>query len=152
METRKISPSTSNTNSCPKGKFCPALALGIRDPTGNRLYTGQYLVASKQIYPFDFTLGFGDGRFGKQPLIVNSTDAFGAEIFNHPRNGRRTAALLGHPVLPVGEVFPDDGVQPHQIQPADARPCAAEIFYAARPPAVQFRLSLEAARVDARST
>ena len=69
----------------PEGKLFPAIALGIRDPTGNRLYTGQYIVASKQIYPFDFTLGFGDGRFGKQPLIVNSTNGFGAEIFNHPK-------------------------------------------------------------------
>jgi hypothetical protein len=69
----------------PEGMYLPALSLGIRDPTGNRLYTGQYLVASKQIYPFDFTLGFGDGRFGKKPLIVPSTEFFGAEIFNHPR-------------------------------------------------------------------
>jgi hypothetical protein len=71
--------------------YLPALALGIRDPTGNRLYTGQYLVASKQIYPFDFTLGFGDGRFGKKPLIVPSTDFFGAEIFNHPREWAKEA-------------------------------------------------------------
>ncbi len=71
--------------------YVPALALGIRDPTGNRLYTGQYLVASKQIYPFDFTLGFGNGRFGKSPLITSGTDTFGAEILNHPREWARDA-------------------------------------------------------------
>jgi hypothetical protein len=52
----------------PEGKYLPALAVGVMDPYGDRLYPGQYLVASKQIYPFDFTLGFGNGRFGKKPL------------------------------------------------------------------------------------
>lgn len=52
----------------PEGKYMPAIALGIRDPHGTRLYSSQYLVVSKQIYPFDFTLGVGNGRFGKQPL------------------------------------------------------------------------------------
>ena len=74
-----------------EGMYVPALALGIRDPTGNRLYTGQYLVASKQIYPFDFTLGLGNGRFGKSPLITSGTDTFGAEILNHPREWARDA-------------------------------------------------------------
>jgi hypothetical protein len=49
-------------------KWLPAIALGIMDPHGTRLYPSQYLVASKQIYPFDFTVGFGNGRFGKRPL------------------------------------------------------------------------------------
>jgi hypothetical protein len=74
-----------------EGMYSPALALGIMDPTGNRLYTGQYLVASKQIYPFDFTLGFGNGRFGKIPLITSSTDTFGAEILTSPHEWARDA-------------------------------------------------------------
>lgn len=52
----------------PEGKYMPAVALGIRDPHGTRLYSSQYITASKQIYPFDFTLGLGNGRFGKSPL------------------------------------------------------------------------------------
>ncbi|MBW6484677.1 MAG: YjbH domain-containing protein [Syntrophobacterales bacterium] len=51
-----------------EGKYSPALAVGIMDPHGTRLYASQYIVASKQLYPFDFTLGFGNGRFGKRPL------------------------------------------------------------------------------------
>ncbi|MBI5049931.1 MAG: YjbH domain-containing protein [Nitrospirae bacterium] len=51
-----------------EGKYMPAIALGIMDPHGSRLYSSQYIVANKQIYPFDFTLGFGNGRFGKRPL------------------------------------------------------------------------------------
>ena len=52
----------------PEGKYFPAMAVGISDPHGTRLYSSQYLVASKQIYPFDFTLGLGNGRFGIRPL------------------------------------------------------------------------------------
>jgi len=55
----------------PEGKYTPALALGIMDPQGTRLYSSQYIVASKQIYPFDFTIGFGNGRLGKNPDIRN---------------------------------------------------------------------------------
>jgi hypothetical protein len=53
-------------------KYLPAIAIGIMDPHGTRLHASQYIVASKQIYPFDFTLGFGNGRFGNKPLISNT--------------------------------------------------------------------------------
>ncbi len=52
----------------PEGKYMPALAVGFMDPHGTRIYPSQYIVASKQIYPLDFTLGFGNGRFGEEPL------------------------------------------------------------------------------------
>ncbi len=52
----------------PEGKYMPAFAVGFMDPHGTRVYPSQYVVVSKQIYPFDFTLGFGNGRFGKEPL------------------------------------------------------------------------------------
>ncbi len=58
----------------PESKYGPALALGIVGPQGTRLYPSQYLVASKQIYPFDFTIGFGNGRFGKKPLAPSNED------------------------------------------------------------------------------
>ncbi len=74
-----------------EGKYTPAFSIGIMDPTGNRLYTGQYLVASKQVYPFDFTLGFGNGRFGKRPLVTSPTDKFGAEIVTSPHEWARDA-------------------------------------------------------------
>ncbi len=58
-----------------EGKYLPALAIGIMDPHGTRVYPSQYIVASKQIYPFDFTIGFGNGRFGKKPLISSTENA-----------------------------------------------------------------------------
>jgi hypothetical protein len=62
-----------------EGKYWPAIALGIMDPHGTRLYSGQYLVASKQIFPFDLTIGLGNGRLGKEPLPQKE---FGVEIFS----------------------------------------------------------------------
>ncbi len=51
-----------------EGKYMPAFAVGFMDPHGTRVYPSQYMVVSKQIYPFDFTIGFGNGIFGKRPL------------------------------------------------------------------------------------
>ncbi len=68
-----------------ESKWLPAFAIGINDPIGNRLYASQYLVASKEIYPFDFTVGFGNGRYGTTPLPPDDK-GFGAEIFTHPRS------------------------------------------------------------------
>jgi len=64
-----------------EGKYFPAVAMGIMDPQGTRLYSSQYIVISKQIYPFDFSLGFGNGRFGKKPLPP-SDNGFKSEIFS----------------------------------------------------------------------
>lgn len=66
-----------------EGKFLPAVALGIMDPSGTRLLASQYIVMSKQIYPFDFTLGMGNGRFGEEPLL-SSGDGVEIEMFKDP--------------------------------------------------------------------
>lgn len=63
-----------------EGKYMPAVALGIMDPHGTRIYSSQYIAFSKQIYPFDFTLGFGNGRFGKKPLPSLSEEAGGGTV------------------------------------------------------------------------
>ena len=75
-----------------EGEYWPALALGIMDPNGTRLYSSQYLVASKQIFPFDFTIGVGNGRFGRQPLPQKE---FGAEIFQNQRQWLADAQVFG---------------------------------------------------------
>lgn len=68
----------------PEGKYVPALAVGIMDPSGTRLLASQYIVASKQLYPFDFTLGLGNGRFGDQPLLP-SGKGVEIELFSDPK-------------------------------------------------------------------
>ena len=68
----------------PEGKYVPALAVGIMDPSGTRLLASQYIVASKQIFPFDFTLGLGNGRFGDRPLLP-SGKGVEMELFSDPK-------------------------------------------------------------------
>ncbi|OPY68334.1 MAG: hypothetical protein A4E57_01822 [Syntrophorhabdaceae bacterium PtaU1.Bin034] len=78
----------------PEGKYSPALSVGIMDPHGTRLYTGQYVVASKQIYPFDFTIGMGNGRFGKTPLGTRGNDVFNAEIFSDTKQWLKDSQIF----------------------------------------------------------
>jgi hypothetical protein len=68
-----------------EGKYFPALSLVISDPTGTRIYASQSIVVSKQVYPFDFTLGMGNGRLGKQQLPA-SGEGFNVELFSNPRS------------------------------------------------------------------
>ncbi len=77
-----------------EGKWGPAIALAIMDPQGTRLYPSQSIIASKQLYPFDFTIGFGNGRFGKQPL-PSSGETFKAEIFSDPKSWLRDGQFFG---------------------------------------------------------
>ncbi len=78
-----------------EGMYAPAIAIAINDFQGNRLYASQSIVMSKQIYPFDFTIGMGNGRFGKTPLPTADDTSFQAEIFSNPRNWFRDAQLFG---------------------------------------------------------
>jgi hypothetical protein len=77
----------------PEGKYNPALAIGIMDPYGTRLYPSQYIVASKQIYPFDFTLGLGNGRFGKRPLTSRG-EGLQIEMVSDPKSWLRDSQFF----------------------------------------------------------
>jgi len=46
----------------PESKRFPALAIGLNDIIGTKLFEAQYLALSRQIFPFDFTIGIGCGR------------------------------------------------------------------------------------------
>jgi hypothetical protein len=76
----------------PEGKYWPAIAVGIMDPHGTRVYGGQYLVASKQIYPFDFTIGVGNGRFGREQLPDGE---FRVELIQDPKQFWSDAQIFG---------------------------------------------------------
>lgn len=77
-----------------ESKYFPALTLGIQDPHGTRLAASQYIVASKQIYPFDFTLGFGNGRYGRRPLPP-SDESFKLEIIQDNGSWRADGQFFG---------------------------------------------------------
>ncbi|MGC8502946.1 MAG: YjbH domain-containing protein [Desulfurella sp.] len=69
-----------------EGKYTPAVAIGLLDPYGqSRRYSSQYIVLSKQIYPFDFTVGLGNGRLGKIPLPPTGGHFSSMQMFTHPR-------------------------------------------------------------------
>jgi Exopolysaccharide biosynthesis protein YbjH len=77
-----------------EAKYFPAVSVIISDPTGTRLYASQSIVASKQVYPFDFTLGMGNGRFGKRPL-PEQREGFKIELCSNPRSWWRDAGFFG---------------------------------------------------------
>jgi hypothetical protein len=77
-----------------EGKYVPAFAIAISDPHGNRLYGSQSIVAGKQIFPFDFSLGMGNGRFGRKPL-PHQGEGFKVEMFSNPGAWWRDAQPFG---------------------------------------------------------
>jgi len=77
-----------------EGKYLPALAIGIMDPHGTRLYSSQYVTASKQIYPFDFTIGFGNGRYGDSQL-PSSDEGVKLEMFSDTRDWLKESRFFG---------------------------------------------------------
>jgi len=75
-------------------KHLPALSVVVSDPHGTRVYASQAIVASKQIFPFDVSLGFGNGRLGKQPLPAQE-EGFKFEMFTDPAKWAREALPFG---------------------------------------------------------
>lgn len=51
--------------------WLPTVSLGFRDLMGTGLFDSEYLVGSKRIGPFDFTLGMGWGNIGESGNITN---------------------------------------------------------------------------------
>jgi hypothetical protein len=49
----------------------PAIAIGVNDLIGTGVYSGEYVVASKRIGPFDASIGLGWGRFGSYKPFRN---------------------------------------------------------------------------------
>ena len=58
--------------------YVPQLAVGVRDLLGTGLFAGEYIVASKRYYEFDFSAGMGWGQLGTRNNITNPfVTAFG---------------------------------------------------------------------------
>ena len=60
----------------PESKELPAVAIGIHDFHGTRLFGAEYLAISRQFYPVDFTLGIGSKRL-KGPVDLPVLDRYG---------------------------------------------------------------------------
>ncbi len=60
----------------PESKGLPAIAIGMHDFHGTRLFAAEYLAISRQYYPLDFTLGIGSKRL-KGPIELPVLDRYG---------------------------------------------------------------------------
>lgn len=61
----------------PESKHVPAIAIGLNDFQGTRLFEAQYLVISRQLYPLDITLGVGRKRLKGQLSIGDEIGFWG---------------------------------------------------------------------------
>jgi len=52
-------------------RWLPQVAVGLQDGLGTGLFSGEFLVASKRYYDFDFSLGVGWGLLGAAGEITN---------------------------------------------------------------------------------
>jgi hypothetical protein len=60
----------------PESEELPAIAVGLNDFHGTRLFASEYLVISRQYYPIDLTLGIGSKRL-KSPINPPYLDKYG---------------------------------------------------------------------------
>ena len=67
-------------------RYLPRVAFGFRDFGGTGLFGGEYVVANKRWYGFDFSLGLGWGYLGTRGDIQNPLAVFGNRFKN--RDGR----------------------------------------------------------------
>ncbi|MFC1868263.1 YjbH domain-containing protein [Thermodesulfobacteriota bacterium] len=60
----------------PESKKFPAIAIGLQDIFGTRLFPAEYIAVSRQLFPLDFTLGIGRNRL-RGPLKLPILDQLG---------------------------------------------------------------------------
>jgi Exopolysaccharide biosynthesis protein YbjH len=80
-----------------EGEIMPQFALGLQDAVGTGLFSGEYLVASKRYYDFDFTLGVGWGYLGSRGSLPNPYRILGHRFSNRDANvGEGGKPLFGN--------------------------------------------------------
>ena len=122
-----------------EGKYLPALAIVVSDPTGTRLYASQAIVASKQTLPLRLLV-----RLRQRPPRQTAPPPAGGRVqgrtVQQPRAvGPRGPPLRGRPVRPYRLAVLDGRIQPDPVRTANAGPRATEIFHERRPLPPQLR-------------
>lgn len=64
-------------------KYTPSVLFGIDDMWGTALYTSKYIVMSKNIDYFDFTIGYAKGRLGGEDLNKYSSNTNNSGSFDN---------------------------------------------------------------------
>ncbi len=70
-----------------EGKFVPQIALGAQDIIGTGVYSGEYLVGSKEVGPFDVSIGLGWGRLASNGTFGNPFGLLGSSYKSRTGNG-----------------------------------------------------------------
>ncbi|MBN1626295.1 MAG: YjbH domain-containing protein, partial [Deltaproteobacteria bacterium] len=60
-----------------ESRSLPAIAVGVNDFHGTRCFPSEYLVFSRQYYPFDFTVGIGTKRMKGVATLLDKAGLFG---------------------------------------------------------------------------
>ena len=78
--------------------YLPQVAVGIRDLVGTGLWGSEYVVASKAVGDFDFTLGMGWGRLaGKGDInnpLIQLSDGFATRETDYGRGGELSSGAF----------------------------------------------------------
>tara|TARA_B100001939_G_scaffold347617_1_gene369791 strand:- start:8850 stop:11360 length:2511 start_codon:yes stop_codon:yes gene_type:complete len=73
--------------------YRPALAIGLRDLLGSGRYGGEYIVASKRYYDFDFTAGVGWGLLASRNGVYNVFRLFGDDFESRDAPGAQSGKI-----------------------------------------------------------
>lgn len=94
----------------------PQIAIGVQDFGGTGVFGGEYIVASRRWYDWDFSFGLGWGRLGEGGDLRNPLGVL-AGRFERDRVGTGTASTPGESgvgrLFTGGSVGPFGGVQWH---------------------------------------
>lgn len=78
-----------------EGRYRPAIAIGLQDFIGTGVYSGEYLVASKQLTPaLSVTGGIGWGRYGSFNGFANPLGGLNASFNTRTSNFTRTGGVI----------------------------------------------------------
>lgn len=100
-----------------EGAHWPQIAIGIQDFGGTGVFGGEYLVASRRWYDWDFSFGLGWGRLGEGGDLRNPLTRL-ADRFDRDRTGTGTSTStpggsgIGR-LFTGGTIGPFGGVQWH---------------------------------------
>jgi hypothetical protein len=89
----------------------PAVAMGLRDPGGTGLFSGEYVVASKRWHDFDMSLGLGWGYLGARQNFANPMRLFGSRFGTRQTENTGSGGTAQTTPLFTGRTAPFGGVQ-----------------------------------------
>jgi hypothetical protein len=94
-----------------EGTWNPAIAVGLIDFGGTGLLSSEYIVASRRVYDFDFTLGMGWGRLGARGGLRNPLTSVSDRFDNRERDDAPGGTLNTGKYFSGPRIHPFGGVQ-----------------------------------------